>query len=171
MKAKFITLVCILAALLTFTTANAASVDTFQGAGLYYATGIQSLDIGGTLYDVAFNTSYLGPFSEVFANAAIDAIVDAFNSNGNHISYVSNGQQMSDNGFLVPFANVFGAPVAAGVSWDDINNGEWHKTGAKAGWYNLYANFTPTAVPIPGAALLFGSSLVLIGFIRKRFNR
>ena len=93
MKAKFITLACILATLLTFTTANAASVDTFQGAGLYYATGIQSLDIGGTLYDVAFNTSYLGPFSEGFANAAIDAIVDAFNSNGNHISYVRCSEQ------------------------------------------------------------------------------
>ena len=50
-----------------------------------------------------------------------------------------------------------------GVDWESFISGN-------QSFSNMYATVTETA-PIPGAALLFGSALVLIGAIRRRFNQ
>ena len=70
MKARIITIACILVSFWVLSSANAATVTMNDNA----CTGIQGLEINGELYDVFFGAAYTGDdLDAAFAGQAISA--------------------------------------------------------------------------------------------------
>jgi hypothetical protein len=176
MKTKIILLACILMTVLTFGTANAAIVTVHDGNPTI-GMAIDELAFNGHQYSVDFSYfegTYSGPvYDASFASAAAAAIATELNGAG--VVWVGDNDVLDhlDNTFFIASGNDSGVYAYGtntltydkpyGVDWESFISGN-------QSFSNMYATVTETA-PIPGAALLFGSALVLIGAIRRRFNQ
>ena len=201
---KQIALVCglLCAALLVFGlvgTANAATVVLNPlDVGDDAAAGIRGLQVGNTLYNMAFIRGrtveqVYGQFPGVFpfpdsisAAAAIDAVNDVLNDynllNDPDVTSVNSGQGDGSRSFLLPFASQmspFPGQETARVwrsGYDGIFGGPPDTWGSDtAGPFAVsYSDFTSTyaafrVVPLPAGVWLLGSGLVgVIGLRRKR---
>jgi hypothetical protein len=150
------------------------------------ATGIRDLDIGGTAYDVVFDfaSAATAPVAcgaampcdvffgdETAADAAVAAINLALNNaiNVNVPAQSVGSTQKID--FFVPFASGGGNTDAAqGTFAADTT---WIGIGAALDDPDTieYARFSPAVIPIPPAALLFGSALGILGWVRRRTSQ
>jgi len=163
-------------------SSHAFFVDVDPGDGTQ-AIGVRDLDILGTAYDVTFvfatgphNTRQAGDIftDEAGAMAAVIAIDAALNSVGTILSAGST----ADNRFLVPYTfdtNPCGSQGDRGTcAWEgrlfgDGWNGSFKELDSTSSAVPIeFARCSPAAaVPVPAAAWLFGSALVLLGWIRK----
>jgi hypothetical protein len=190
MRLKVIALSC-LVFLATTHQLEAAPIINFFGATTL-VTGIEDLDIEGTLYDVVFVE---GKYSEVYplpvlptffgdavgAVNAADAISDALTGTTATFFY----RTVAVSAFLhVPFSlpddtccGVVGDPgVFPSVDPDGMHlfSLDWGQPNSTQVF--LWPNFTlvpPTQVPEPSSLLLFGLSLGVSGIVarQKRFAR
>ena len=175
MKSKIIVLAGIMATLLAFGTANAALV-TVHNSDASVALAIEELAFNGHQYSVDFSYfggAYTGPvYDASLANAAAAAIAMELNASG--IVWVGGNGALDniDNTFFIACDSDSGAYSYATntLSYDKPYGTNWESSiSGNHTFSNMYATVTETA-PIPGAALLFGSALIVIGAIRKRFN-
>jgi hypothetical protein len=177
MKTRILTFTCILILLLTFTSADAALVMGTPYQGESSVSGIQGLQIDGALYDVNFiyDVNYSGPtYDLAFADSAANAIVNEFNISDPAIAWLTNNGAYDDCFVIASDTN--DSMVAYGY-----NNTPWESGNMWSEDYAMYAVFNTAAIsdpvnaadvahaPIPGTVVLFGSSLVLIGVIRRNF--
>ena len=174
-------------------SAHAAAVQIVSGGQL---TGAQNVDVNGTLYDVTFEDGtcialfggcdQLSDFtftSLSTAEAAAHALLDQvfldtgsgdFDSNPSLTNGCTStygctvGIPYSVSSFLVAGANNYSS--SSGVSDSVLNFSNFDKSNdlSDAG-DRTYALFSPSAVPVPGGLVLFGSGLIgLAGFGRWR---
>ncbi len=154
----------------------------FDGSGTN-AIGIENLDLGGTLYDVAFTASVSAdevygtfPGEYDFANinlaiSAVNAVTELLNDEG--ADTVGEGE-FSESFFVGYFSSTpFGVESVTHREADF--DGTWDQnpiTFTKP--YNtdpkVWADFTEASVvPVPAAAWLFGSGLLgLVGIARRK---
>ena len=173
MKTRIIVFVSLLVSLLAFNAANATTVTVNGNTYI----GIQGLEILGELYDVYFDTAYTGAdFGANFANQAVTAINSEFNSQNPTLHYVQGGGATND-AYLIQYVpgNSGNISYAAGAY---MSNGsqKWRPASYAPSDFSdqdpaVFANFSLSAVPIPGAFILFGSALVLVGVIKRRLNQ
>ena len=160
-----------LAVILLFAVGSANAYNVVYSAP-GEVTGIGNLEIGGTLYNVDFETGVYSTFggvedfwttsSESFAAAT--AIVDVLNAEGDPV--VNNA---SVDGY------VFGDPVLFTVA-NAVDTGsggvffyapdDWTATACCVGPIYRTA-WSVAAVPVPAAVWLFASGLGLLGWIKK----
>ena len=173
MKARIISIACILVALLALGSANAATVTMNNNA----CTGIQGLEINGELYNVNFDTAYSGPdLDAIFAQQAIAAINQQIASQGSNLHYVHGGGA-TNNAYMIQYIG-HSIDYVAGANWQDSEQAPdaWQSFVYTPSDFSpedpaMFASFSKISAPIPGAVVLFGSSLILIGTIRRRFDR
>jgi hypothetical protein len=167
MRVRIVMVLCLLVLILSFSRADASLVLGDPWYGLQTVERIQGLQINGALYDVDFNSgAFVGDVpDEAFALSAVIAIVQEFNGDSTGIGLVRDSNTLS-NAFIVPYAG--STKLYAGYRLDGLVL-SWTANNLQYPPGNMYATFK--AVPIPATVLLFGSSLVLIGAIRRRFDK
>jgi hypothetical protein len=164
--------------LLAFTTADAAMVRLMDSDPTV-ALGITGLAINGVHYDVDFlydMSGYAGPtYDAGFASSAAAAIVNEFNTDGLGILSVGDTNQ-TEYTFYIADGNsdavyACGSNLGAYIGPQPITSWITGTLRPDSQYFPIAATLSQTSVPIPGAILLFGSSLVMIGVIRNRFNQ
>jgi hypothetical protein len=176
MKSKIIVFMCILVTLLAFGTANAALATVNYGNSTV-ALAIDELAVNGHQYSVDFSYydgAYSGPLYDAsFASSAAAAITAELNAAG--IIWVGNNgaPDKIDNTFYIAGDNSSGLYTYGTntLTYNKPFGVNWKSSASyNHAFSNMYATVTETA-PIPGAALLFGSALIVIGAIRRRFSQ
>lgn len=152
-----------------------ATIVNYDG-GTGYATGIDDLNVGGTLYNVEFiDASYDSVFSSVIptffgsaagANEAANAIMDVLNAE----TAVPEINEFPNEVLWVAY-DVSGSNFYAAQTGHNISTDPWQRFGNFFGdrstdwgpWY--FARFS-TAVPEPGTIWLLSAGL--LGFFMRR---
>jgi hypothetical protein len=175
---KAIIIMCVGILLLAFTTAEAAMVKLMDSDPTV-ALGITGLAINGTDYDVDFSydmSGYTGPtYDAGFASSAAAAIVNEFNTDGLGILSVGDNNH-TEYTFYIADGNsdavyACGSNLGAYIGPQHITSWITGTLRPDSQYFPIAATLTQTSVPIPGAALLFGSALLMVGFVRNRFNQ
>jgi hypothetical protein len=150
-------------------SANATTIHYSGGSST--VTAIESLDIGGTLYNVDFDNDVFGTFggaeefwsTEAEASLAVDAINALFTANG--VYGLDNGGMPDCEGspcYMVRFS-----PDNGVVAY---SFGDWYNIGGigYGSAFDPIATAWSVVVPIPAAVWLFGSALAGLGWMRRK---
>ena len=164
-----------------FTLAALQTTVLFDVSGTN-AIGIENLDLGGTLYDVAFTASVTADevygtfpgeydFNADGAISAVDAVTELLNDAG----AATVGEGESAESFFVGYFSSDPFGVESVTHREAEINGTWDQnTISDVKPYNsdpkVWADFTEASVvPVPAAAWLFGSGLLgLVGVARLK---
>lgn len=167
---------CIILSVLICNTAESATVVSIDNGSV---TGIQDLSISGNRYDVDFIfDDYVDIWgtgfdflTETQADTAATAVIEVLNNIGaTSVKDVSTSKDY----FLIPYTSGnAGNSVKIISSSSEYLTNDWaasvfHESSPPVG-NRIYAKFITVSTPIPGAFILFGSSLIgIIGVRRKR---
>lgn len=182
---------------LTVSSVNAATVNIstcVNNSAYNCITSIDGLEILGSSYDMTIITGEFGqlfsdPATDIsywgdapFANAAqsqVDSAINGLSSpvNSSNTKFADAATDLYDNNFrlffptsqsfLLSIGDVFSGPcggLRADAGYFSTSCGSWWGDRDFA-----FATFSPSAVPVPAAAWLFGTALIgLAGMSRRR---
>jgi hypothetical protein len=181
---NFVAIVC--------ATTFGASSSSFAATAIFDAgqlTGINQIDVSGTLYDVTFDDSYSGiTYGDEFSFSATEALTALFQTGGQF-----SGDPIDFDPTLT-FGCTHETWCSLGAVATQLNSSQivdiytldnWYEptdvwdgdgviatarliTSMNASTSFTYADWTLSSIPIPAAAFLFGPALLgLLGFRRK----
>jgi hypothetical protein len=173
MKARIITYASVLVSLLALSSAKAAPVTMKSIA----CTGIQGIEINIESYNVHFDTVCAGPdIDGASPDQSITAIDEQVSGYGSNLNYVQD-RGATNNALLIQSIGHSIYHMAGANRQDSEQRPEawlsylYTPTNFYENNPALSANFIKLSASIPDVAIIFGSSLVLIGSVRRRFDQ